>query len=101
MEARIGYSKNTSASARIPTLYSFGEWALVAEWALANRVQAKTRHAQFEGASDSLQKSFAALMLGYLHGDAVTMAPVVDTYGIKLTNVNEYARNVMAQAATP
>ena len=56
--------------------------------------------AQFEGAKDSLQKSFAALMLGYLHGDAINMEPVVDTYGIKLTNVNEYARNVMAQAAT-
>ena len=57
--------------------------------------------AQYEGATDSLQKSFAALMLGYLHGDAINMAPVVDTYGIKLTNVNEYARKVMAQAATP
>jgi hypothetical protein len=30
--------------------------------------------AQFEGATDSLQKSFAALMLGYLHGDAMNIA---------------------------
>ena len=36
--------------------------------------------AQFEGATDSLQKSFAALMLGYLHGDAMNMASVVETY---------------------
>jgi uncharacterized protein YbjT (DUF2867 family) len=57
--------------------------------------------AQFEGATDSLQKSFAALMLGYLHGDAMDMAPVVETYGIKLTNVNEYARSVMGKAAAP
>jgi uncharacterized protein YbjT (DUF2867 family) len=57
--------------------------------------------AQFEGATDSMNKSFAALMLGYLHGDAMNMAPVVDTYGIKLTNVNEYARSVMGKAATP
>ncbi len=57
--------------------------------------------AQFEGATDSLQKSFAALMLGYLHGDAMNMAPVVDTYGITLTNVDEYARSVMGKAATP
>ena len=57
--------------------------------------------AQFEGATDSLQKSFAALMLGYLHGDAMNMAPVVETYGIKLTNVSEYARIVMGKAAAP
>jgi uncharacterized protein YbjT (DUF2867 family) len=57
--------------------------------------------AQFEGATDSLQKSFAALMLGYLHGDAMNMTSVVETYGIKLTNVNEYARSVMGKAAAP
>jgi uncharacterized protein YbjT (DUF2867 family) len=57
--------------------------------------------AQFEGASDSLQKSFAALMLGYLHGDAIDMAPGTDTYKIKLTNLNEYARSVIGKAATP
>ena len=39
---------------------------------------------QFEGATDPLQKSFAALMLGYLHGDAMNMAPVVDTSGSNL-----------------
>ena len=55
--------------------------------------------AQFEGATDSLQKSFAALMLGYLHGDAMNMAPVVDTFGIKVTSVNEYARGVLGKAA--
>ena len=55
---------------------------------------------QFEGATDSLQKSFAALMLGYLHGDAMNMAPVVDTFGIKLTNVNDYARSVLGKAAS-
>src|SRR5262249_48396646 len=54
---------------------------------------------QFEEAKDSLQKSFAALMLGYLHGDAMNMAPVVDTFGIKLTNVNEYACSVLGRAA--
>jgi uncharacterized protein YbjT (DUF2867 family) len=55
---------------------------------------------QFEGASDSLQKSFAALMLGYLHGDAINMVSAVDMFGIKLTNVNEYARSVLGRAAT-
>jgi uncharacterized protein YbjT (DUF2867 family) len=50
---------------------------------------------QFEGATDSLQKSFAALMLGYLQGDVVNMAPVIDTFGIQLTSVDEYARGVL------
>jgi hypothetical protein len=57
------------------------------------------RYSQFEGATDSLEKSFAALMLGYLHGDAMNMAPLVETFGIKLTNVNDYARSVLGKAA--
>jgi uncharacterized protein YbjT (DUF2867 family) len=54
---------------------------------------------QFESATDPMQKSFAALMLGYLHGDAMNMAPVVDTFGVRLTSVDEYARTVLASAA--
>ena len=56
--------------------------------------------AQFEGATDSMGKSFAALMLGCLHGDAMNMAPVVETFGIKLTGVDDYARSVLAKAAS-
>ena len=56
--------------------------------------------AQFEEATDSMQKSFAALMLGYLHGDSMNMAAVVDTFGIKLTSIDEYARSVSGKAAT-
>ena len=48
-----------------------------------------------------MQKSFAGLMLGYLHGDAINMTSVVDTFGIKLTNVNEYARSVLEKPETP
>ncbi|MGH9719774.1 MAG: hypothetical protein ACRD8O_06145 [Bryobacteraceae bacterium] len=55
---------------------------------------------QFDAATDPMQKSFAALMLGYLRGDAMNMASVVDTFGIKLTSVNDYARRVLASAAT-
>lgn len=54
---------------------------------------------QFESATDPMQKSFAALMLGYLYGDAMNMAPVVDTFGIRLTSVDEYAHAVLANAA--
>src|ERR1017187_4766460 len=46
-----------------------------------------------------MQKSFAGLMLGYLRGDAMNMASVVDTFGIKLTNVDEYARTGLRRPA--
>jgi len=55
---------------------------------------------QFEQATDSLQKTFAALMLRYAHGDTMNMAPVVDKFAIKLTSVDDYARRVLARAAT-
>jgi uncharacterized protein YbjT (DUF2867 family) len=56
--------------------------------------------AQLEGATDPMQKSFAGLMLGYSRGDAIEIAPVVDTFGIRLTGVDEYARSVMKAAAS-
>ena len=55
--------------------------------------------AQFEQATDSLQKSFAALMLGYLLGDAMDMQPIVEQFGIKLASVDEYAHSVLRLAA--
>ena len=54
---------------------------------------------QFEGATDSMQKSFAGLMLGYMHGNAIDMASVVDTFKLKLTGVDDYARGVLGKAA--
>jgi uncharacterized protein YbjT (DUF2867 family) len=56
--------------------------------------------AQFDGAADPLQKSFAALMLGYSHGDAMDMAPVIETFGVKLCTVDEYARGVLGKRAS-
>ena len=53
---------------------------------------------QLDEATDPLQKSFAGLMLGYLIGDAMNMAPVVETYGLKLMSVSEYAQSVMGKA---
>ena len=55
---------------------------------------------QFREATDSMQKSFAALMLGYLHGDAMNMAPVVDKFAIQLSSIDDYARSVLARAAS-
>lgn len=54
---------------------------------------------QFEQAADPLQKSFAGLMLGYLHGDAMDMAPVMQRFGIKPTTLTEYAKRVLGMAA--
>jgi hypothetical protein len=39
-------------------------------------------------------------MLGYLHGDAINMATAIDTFALKLRNVEDYAHSVMARAAT-
>jgi uncharacterized protein YbjT (DUF2867 family) len=52
--------------------------------------------AQFDAATEPLEKSFAALMLGYLEGDAIDMASTQKDFGIKLTTVEEYARAVLA-----
>jgi uncharacterized protein YbjT (DUF2867 family) len=62
-------------------------------------VPEQTLRAQFEGAADPMQKSFAGLMLGYLYGDAMDMAPVVNQFGIRLTSVDEYARRVLGGQA--
>ena len=54
--------------------------------------------AQFEQATDSLQKSFAALMLGYASGDAIDMAGVRKEFGIALTSVDQFAHAQLAAA---
>jgi uncharacterized protein YbjT (DUF2867 family) len=54
---------------------------------------------QFQEATDSMQKSFAALMLGYIHGDSINVAPVVDKFPIRLSSVDDYARSVVSRAA--
>jgi uncharacterized protein YbjT (DUF2867 family) len=51
---------------------------------------------QFHAATDSLQKSFAALMLGCSRGDAMDMGSVVETFRIRLTSVSDYAQSVRA-----
>jgi hypothetical protein len=38
-------------------------------------------------------------MLGYVHGDAIHMEPVVDKFAIKLSSVDDYARSVLSRAA--
>lgn len=55
---------------------------------------------RFEEATDPLQKSFVGLMLRYSLGDAMDMAPAMDTFEIKLTTVTEYAQRVLGKAAS-
>ena len=51
--------------------------------------------AQFEGATDSMQKTFAALMLGSVRGDAMDMRAVAEEFALKLASVDEYAHGVL------
>jgi uncharacterized protein YbjT (DUF2867 family) len=63
-------------------------------------VPEETLRAQFEGATDSMQKSFAALMLACSSGDAMNMASIQQEFGIKLANIDQFARLVLGQTAT-
>jgi uncharacterized protein YbjT (DUF2867 family) len=54
--------------------------------------------AQFDSATDPMQKSFAALTLGYCYGDAMDMAPLQQQFSLKLTSVDDYARRVLGSA---
>jgi uncharacterized protein YbjT (DUF2867 family) len=54
---------------------------------------------QYNAAADSLQKSFAALMLACSRGDAIDMVSVVKTFGIKLASVNDYAQSALKNSA--
>jgi uncharacterized protein YbjT (DUF2867 family) len=54
---------------------------------------------QYRAATDSLQKSFAALMLACSRGDSMDTASVVNTFRIKLASVNDYARSALKNSA--
>jgi len=55
---------------------------------------------QFESAGDSLQKSFAALMLGWVYGDKIDMSAMLKEFPMQMTSVREYARQVLRPQAT-
>jgi hypothetical protein len=56
--------------------------------------------AQYEGATDPMQKSFAGLMLWNSSGDAINMKPIRKELAISLTSVDQYVRSVLG-VATP
>jgi uncharacterized protein YbjT (DUF2867 family) len=51
--------------------------------------------AQLDGADDSLQQAFAALMLGYARGDEIPMDETLRREPVRLTSVRDYARTVL------
>lgn len=50
---------------------------------------------QFDSASNSLEKSFAGLMLQYAHGDAIDMRGLLESMPHRLNSVREYAKGVL------
>jgi uncharacterized protein YbjT (DUF2867 family) len=50
---------------------------------------------QLDSANDSLEKSFAGIMLQYAHGDAIDMTGLLESIPVHLTSVREYARTVL------
>jgi len=55
---------------------------------------------QHRAATDPLQKTFAALMLGYAQGDVIAGArETAEQYGVRLRSVTEYATGFRAERA--
>ena len=54
--------------------------------------------AQYEGATDPMQKSFIGLMPCYAAGDPIEMRGIQKSFGFQLTPVNEHIQQVMAAA---
>ena len=51
--------------------------------------------AQVNAATNSLEKSMAALMLQAAQGDTMDMRPVLAKFPIQLTSVRDYAKQVL------
>lgn len=65
-----------------------------------DHVPAEALHQQHQSATDPLQKTFAALMLGYAQGDVIEGArETAKKYGVRLRSVTEYATGFRAQRA--
>jgi len=62
---------------------------------VVQRVPEDALQAQFAAATDSLQKSFAGLMLDYARGDEIPMDDTLQRFPLTLTSVRDYARSVL------
>lgn len=59
-------------------------------------VPAEALEAQQAGATDSLSKSFAALMHSLVVGNVINMSDTLQKFPIKLTSVRDYAKSVVS-----
>ena len=59
-------------------------------------VPAEALEAQQAGATDSLSKSFAALMHSLVVGNVINMSDTLQQFPIKLTSVRDYAKSVVS-----
>lgn len=64
-------------------------------------VSEESLRAQEAAATDSLQKSFASLMLNYAKGDAIPMEDTLRVLPVPLRSVRDYARQVLAAPPLP
>ena len=58
-------------------------------------VPVEALQAQVNAATNSLEKSMAALMLRAAQGDAMDMRPVLAKFPIQLASVRDYAKQVL------
>lgn len=58
-------------------------------------VPAEALRQQLDTSTDSLQKTFAGLMLQCSRGDAIDMRPILERFPVRMTSVRDYARQVL------
>ena len=54
--------------------------------------------AQYDGATDPMQRSFIGLMICYAAGDPIVMSGIQESFGFQLTTVEEHIRSVVTMA---
>jgi hypothetical protein len=61
------------------------------------QVPAATLQAQYDAATDPMQRSFAALIQCVARGDEIDMSQTVKLLPVRLTSVAEYAEKVVGR----
>lgn len=61
-------------------------------------VPEETLQAQQAAATDPMQQSFSGLMRGYTLGDPIAMAATLQTFGLQLMKVEDFAKSILAMA---
>jgi uncharacterized protein YbjT (DUF2867 family) len=57
--------------------------------------------AQWEAATDPMQQSFSAIMIGYAGGDPIDMGDTLKAFPLQMTTVAEYAERTLKAAMQP